>query len=140
MKMTDLLSRAESELCHQFSGVPLAFRCPPGLPPVTVDLPLVMKAIRHLIDCSLDAPAPVETILVQAASGIDGPIISIAAGKSVHKNRWDTSSTLPGWDTDLRVAACRRILELHGTTLNLGIGQEGALCFWFALPGPASES
>jgi hypothetical protein len=138
--LQDLLDQIASELHDDMHDALVKFHCRSAALRVTIDQSLITRVIKHLIDCSRDTTAQDGAIRVEARTGDDGPLITIARDESYQKDQWTESLPLPKWNSDLRVVACRNILKAHGTTLHVDTTPERSVRFWFTLPQEATPS
>jgi len=144
------LAELASDVVQKFAlaaaeaGVDLASEAAPGLPLVDADLGLIERVLDNLIDNALrHTPAGGAVRITIEAVGNDvrvrvadtGAGIDAADLPHVFDRHWRGSASRRARGAGLGLAIARRIVELHGTTIEVESEPARGTCFTFSLPG-----
>ena len=150
-----LLDQAAVELEMQPRGRPVLFQCDPTLLPVLVDPQRIVQVILWLLQVADERLESDNTLRVEG-DWEDGRILvsvgaCVEAGPADNRDLVSVSSSRGGgslrdnWrdtsiDDDLKLVACRHILEGHGVTLQAAPSPDVRDLFRFTLPpGPVTS-
>ena len=144
-----LLDQVQVELEKQTRACPVQFRCDPTLAPVLVDPQRMVQVILWLLQVAEERLGADNTLRVEGDWEHGRTLVSVGAcveggpadkrdlvaalssreGGSLRDNWRDTSM-----EDDLKLVACRHILEGHGVTLQVAPSLDVRHLFRFTLP------
>jgi len=142
------LAELASDVVQKFAlaatdaGVDLKSEAAPGLPPVDADLGLIERVLDNLIDNALQH-TPVGGTVRITIDAVDGSVrlcvadtgagIAPADLPHVFDRHWRGGSSGRVKGAGLGLAIARRIVELHGTTIDIESELSRGTCFTFTL-------
>ena len=144
-----LLDQAAAELEKEPRGRPVRFRCDPTLSPVLVDPQRMVQVILWLLQVADERLGSDETLRVEGdweggrslvsvgacVKGDPDDILDLVSASSNHGGGTLRDNWRDNWmEDDLKVAACRHILEGHGITLQVAPSPDIRYLFRFTLP------
>jgi signal transduction histidine kinase len=128
------------------AGVDLKCEAAPGLPLVDADLGLIERVLDNLIDNALQHTPIGGAVRIAIDALGDGVRVCVAdtgAGIAavdlahVFDRHWRGGASGRADGAGLGLAIARRIVELHGTTIEVESELARGTCFTFALPSGA---
>ncbi|MCH8225553.1 MAG: GAF domain-containing protein [Chloroflexi bacterium] len=140
-----LLDHVAVELEKEPLRCPVMFRCEPTLSPVLVDPQRMVQVILWLLQAADERLGPDKTLRVEGDWDDGRPRITVGVdveGSPDNKRGLVSTSGSNGagnlrddWqEDDLRLVACRHILEGHGVTLQVAASPDARELFRFTLP------
>jgi len=148
------LAELASDVVQKFAlaagdaGVELASRAEPGLPLVDADLGLIERVLDNLIDNALQHTPTGGAVRITIDAFADGVRVRVAdtgAGIAaadlphVFDRHWRGGASGRTGGAGLGLAIARRIVEMHGTTIQVESEPAHGTCFTFTLPGERSS-
>jgi two-component system NtrC family sensor kinase len=140
--MTDLMAPVLTG-----KGIACRFTHSDGLPKVRIDAPEMQQVILNLLTNAVDAMPAGGTLAIETVHGAGGAILRVTDSgpgipAEVRPRIFEPFFTTKthGKGTGLGLAICRRIVEAHGGSIQIGDTPGGGATFEVTLPLPPPEA